>query len=186
MTAHRALFGSLSVILVGAAFASPAFAQQSGAANAGSRQSLMPSYSYTQRYAPDNFAVEHLQGSSRPPAGYACTWSGSRDLARGETAYQHGQYENAIAQWKTAASKDCAVAAYKLGALYYDGNTKVTADRSLGAAWLRVAAEARTANSPYYLLTSRQAVANLTQPQHARYVKDYTRLSGNFGAPAAR
>jgi hypothetical protein len=186
MQAHRVLFVSLSALLVGAAFAVPAFAQQSGAANTGSRQTLMPAYSDTQRYAPDNFAVEHLQGSSRPPAGYACTWSGSRDLARGETAYQRGQYESAVAQWKTAASKDCAVAAYKLGALYYDGNADVVADRSLGAAWLRVAAESGTANSPYYLQTSQRAVANLTQPQHARYVEDYARLSADRGAPAAR
>jgi hypothetical protein len=118
--------------------------------------------------------------------GYPCTWSGSRDLAHGETAYRSGRYADAIARWKAAASKDCAIAAYKLGMLYYGGKPKVAADRSLGAAWLRVAAESKTNTNPYYQQMSRQAVANLTRFQRAQYAADYAALSSGLKPSAAQ
>jgi len=121
---------------------------------------------------------------SRPAIGYPCTWSGSRDFAQGETAYRTGRYADAIAQWKAAASKDCAIAAYKLGMLYYGGKSQLAADRSLGAAWLQVAAESKTANGrPHYHEMSQLAVQTLTDHQHAEYTADYARLRTSLGLP---
>lgn len=186
MLIRRVLFTSLCTAIIGIGFMVPAFSNPppNGTASyqseAGARMSQGPygQYPYT-------------QGSSTSPyprrfAGYPCTWSGSRDLAHGETAYQRGAYTDAIARWKTAASKDCAIAAYKLGMLYYGGEPQVVADRSLGAAWLRVAAESKTANGPYYQQMSQQAVANLTRPQHVRYVADYAKLSGDLRSSTER
>lgn len=192
MLTNRVLFVSLSAILVGAGFMAPAFSQQSegDATTSGAHPSSMPSYCPTRSYSQGNFDLQHFSDSPRA-IGYPCTWSGSRDLAQGVVAYRHGAYSDAISQWKTAASKDCAAAAYKLGMLYYGGlhyggKSRVSADRSLGAAWLRLAAESKTVNSPYYQLMSQQAVAQLSKPQHARYVADYAELSGTLGSSIAR
>jgi hypothetical protein len=118
-------------------------------------------------------------------AGYPCTWSGSHDLAHGETAYRSGRYADAIARWKAAASKDCAIAAYKLGMLYYGGKSQITANRSLGTAWLQLAADSETASTPYYQEMSQLAVGTLTKSQRAEYTADYARLRTSLGLPAA-
>lgn len=182
MSARHVVFTSLISAIVGIGFTATSVAQPASGAQGNSGTHILPSYYYTQRYAPEPSPLrgDFGRSSNAPPVGYACTWSGSRNLAQGETAYQHGSYDDAIAQWKTAASKDCAVAAYKLGVLYYDGKPQVPADRSLGAAWLRVAFESRTNNNPYYRQMSQQAVANLTEPQRTQYIADYAKLSSTL------
>lgn len=181
---RQALFASLSTAILGIGFTALAFAgpAQGGATNPGRHETLMPSSSYTHRYPADTWVFGHL--SQRPAPGYPCTWSGSRNLASGETAYRHGNYSDAITQWKAAASKDCAIAAYKLGMLYYRGQSRVAADRSLGTAWLKVAAESKSANSPYYQQVNLLAVRTLTDAQRARYAADYGRLQDSLGLPA--
>lgn len=184
MNLQRVLVTSLLSAAVAVAFSAPVFAQSVNRYPVGVNPSLAGG------------GAANLSGTGTPaigapmfagpPRGYPCTWSGSRNLARGETAYQHGSYDDAIAQWKTASSKDCAIAAYKLGMLYYGGNPQLAADRSLGAAWLRIATESRTNTNPYYQQMSRQAVANLSQPQRAQYVADYARLSATLGSSIAR
>jgi hypothetical protein len=189
MLARRVLFVSMCATIAGVGFALPAFANppQGGGISAGSQ---MAARSYPSSQGPRG-QYAYTQGSATAPyhrrfAGYPCTWSGSRDLAHGETAYRSGRYVEAAAKWKAAASKDCAIAAYKLGMLYYGGKFQVNADRSLGAAWLRLAAESKTASNPYYQQMSQQAVANLTEPQRARYVADYAKLSGSLDPSTVR
>jgi hypothetical protein len=190
MPSRRVLFTSLCTAIVGIGFALPAFSgplQGGGAVNAGSHPSI---YNLSARGGAGQFPnSDNLSASARGGqhfSGYPCTWSGSRDLARGETAYQSGRYGDAIAQWKTAASKDCAVAAYKLGMLYYGGKSQVAADRSLGAAWLQVAAVSKTASNPHYRQMSQLAVGTLTKPQRTAYAADFARLRTSLGLPTAQ
>lgn len=179
MLTRRVLFTSLCTAVLGAGFMMPAFSSppSNGTDGPGFRpQSLYGQYAYTQ-----GKPTSYPQGF----AAYPCTWSGSHDFAHGETAYRNGRYADAITQWKTAASKDCAIAAYKLGMLYYGGKSQITADRSLGAAWLQFAAESRTATDPYYQQMSQLAVGTLTKAQRAQYTADYARLQTSPGLPAA-
>lgn len=187
--ARRLLVSSLIATIVGIGLAIPAFSAPPGAgASSGSGMTYRPSTLYgppSHQYV-TGYTLSATRGTSRPPIGYPCTWSGSRDLAHGETAYQGGRYVDAATQWKTAASKDCAIAAYKLGMLYYGGKPKVAADRSLGAAWLRIAAESRTGNRhPYYQEMSQLAIRTLTESQRTEYTADYARLRASLGLPAA-
>lgn len=188
MLTRRIVLTSLICAMAGTGFMAAAAAQPASGGNTNAGTHIVPSYYYTQRYArePSPLRGDFGRSPEAPPIGYACTWSGSRNLAQGETAYQHGSYNDAIAQWKTAASKDCAVAAYKLGMLYYGGKPQVAVDRSLGAAWLRVAAESKTNNNPYYHQISQQAVAKLTTSQRAQYTADYAKLSAILGSSIAR
>lgn len=187
MLTRRVLFTSLCATIVGVAFAIPAFsAPPVGAAGPGSQARFRPSTSYFEQYTQGAYNYSH-SGTTAPRrfAGYPCTWSGSRDLAHGETAYRSGRYVDAIAQWKAAASKDCAIAAYKLGMLYYGGESRIAADRSLGTAWLKVAADSSSASSPYYQEMSDLAVGTLTKPQRAEYTADYAKLQASLGLPTA-
>lgn len=187
MLTHRVLFTSLVTVIVGVGFAVPALSTPpgGGAASPGSRASYAPSL-----YSQGSYGqYTNTQGSPTAPyprrfVGYPCTWSGSRNLVHGETAYRSGRYTDAITQWKTAASKDCAIAAYKLGLLYYGGKSQVATDRSLGTAWLQLAADSKSAN-PYYHEMSRLAVGTLTKSQRAQYTSDYARLRAAFDLPAA-
>lgn len=182
---RRVLFTSLCTAIVGIAFTVPALSNPAGGtANGGSHPSI---YNLSVR-GPGQVVSRNMSESdwgSRHFVGYPCTWSGSRALAHGETAYRSGRYADAITQWKTAASKDCAIAAYKLGMLYYGGKSQVAADRSLGTAWLKVAAESGTASSPNYMKMSQLAVGTLTKSQRAEYTSDYARLRTSLGLPAA-
>lgn len=186
MDSRRVVFTSLIAALAGIGFVATSAAQPAQPGT-GTFSGYHQSYN-AGRYAPDPSPLrgDYGRSASAPPVGYACTWSGSRNLARGDTAYQQGAYKDAVSEWKSAASKDCAVAAYKLGQLYFDGNQQVPADRSLGTAWLRVAAGSKTANSPYYGIASHGAETALTQPQHARYLADYAALVATLGLPTSR
>ncbi len=189
MLNRRVLFTSLCTAVVGIGSALPALsASPGGATNPGLQATFTPllSRSYFSQYTQGKLGQANAMPQAQRFSGYPCTWSGSRDLAHGETAYRSGRYSDAIAQWKTAASKDCAIAAYKLGMLYYGGKSQVAADRSLGAAWLQVAAESQSASSPYYQKMSQLAVGTLTKTQQAEYTADYARLRSSLGLPAAR
>lgn len=183
MLTSRGLLAYSCATIVGIGFALPGFSAPPAGSAAG------PASPARFTPLPDRVASSQYtlgpgpSGISQPRrfTGYPCTWSGSRDLAHGETAYRNGRYADAITRWKTAASKDCAIAAYKLGMLYYGGKSQVAADRSLGAAWLQVAAESGTASSPYYGQMSHLAVRTLTKSQRAEYTADYARVRTDLG-----
>lgn len=187
MLTRRVLFTSLlTVIGIGLAIPALSASPGGGVANPGSRTTYRSTIYSQSPYAQNAYTRRSFTAPyPRRFVGYPCTWAGSRDLAHGETAYRSGRYTDAISQWKTAASKDCAIAAYKLGMLYFGGKSQVAADRSLGTAWLQLAADSESAGNPYYQKMSRLAVGTLTKSQRAQYASDYVRLRTALGLPAA-
>ena len=192
MLTRQVLVTSICATVVGIGFALPAFSDPAagGATNPRSSPSVynlsvQRDVDTQQQAVSSRLSFTESYTGPRRAVGYPCTWSGSRDLVQGEDAYRSGRYADAITRWKTAASKDCAIAAHKLGMLYYGGKSQVAADRSLGSAWLKVAADSKTANSrPDYRQMSRMAVRTLTKSQQAEYTADYARLRTSLGLPA--
>lgn len=146
MSTRRILFMSLFTALIGIGFSVSAVSSppQSNWGSKGYASAAAPSYTHPQHSAP--YGWSHR--GAVPAAGFPCTWSGSRDFARGESAYQQGNYADAVSRWQAAAGKTCAIAAYYLGVIYFYG-LHGPANQPLGVAWMSVAAGSRYSRQSY-------------------------------------
>lgn len=182
MSTRRLLFTTLLTAIVGVGFSVAALSQPAqGTAGNTAGQHLLPSYYYANRYPQDNYSFQHPEGRYFN-AGYPCTWAGSRDLAHGETAYQRGKYADAASLWQTAASKTCAVAAYKLGLIYFYG-VNTSANQPLGAAWMSIAANSKY-SLPSYASLSDTLTGKLDNAERIQAHADYARLRAKLGLTA--
>lgn len=84
-----------------------------------------------------------------------------------ERKWMKGHYHSAISDFESAASWGSKPAQYSLGLIYYDGR-HVKADKSLGIAWLELAAER---HDPLYEMVARSA-KKLATPQQRRGARE--------------
>lgn len=110
------------------------------------------------------------QGLERglPGIYYYCV--GARDLASGRSA--HG-----LSMLEIAAAWGSKPAQYTLGIAYFNGDV-VPPNRSLGLAWLGLAAERR---DPYYVATLRSALEHATAAERTDAELLWKRMSRKYG-----
>lgn len=106
---------------------------------------------------------------------------GVEDYKTGMLAYNRKDYEHAVYMLKVAASWGYKPAEYNLGVIYFQGDG-VPADRTLGAAWLVLAAEG---GDPRYLAARDWAITSLSKVEFARTDEQWGQLKETYGDKVA-
>jgi hypothetical protein len=106
---------------------------------------------------------------------------GVEDYKTGMLAYNRKDYEHAVYMLKVAASWGYKPAEYNLGVMYFQGDG-VPADRSLGAAWLVLAAEG---GDPRYVAARDWAITSLSKTEFTRTDELWGQLKKTYGDEVA-
>lgn len=106
---------------------------------------------------------------------------GVEDYKTGMLAYNRKDYTHAVHMLKVAASWAYKPAEYNLGVMYFQGDG-VPADRTLGAAWLVLAAER---GDPRYVAARDWAITSLSKPEFARTDDLWGQLQETYGDKVA-
>lgn len=99
----------------------------------------------------------------------------------GSLAFKKGDYSHAVSMFKVASSWAYKPAQYDLGLMYFNGEG-TSVNRSLGAAWMILAAER---GNPHYVRLRDQMVTVLTNAEFAKTDKLWAELRETYGDKVA-
>lgn len=106
---------------------------------------------------------------------------GAKFFTYGVQAFRKGDYRHAVDMYKVAASWAYKPAEYNLGVMYFKGQG-VPVDRSLGAAWMVLAAER---GDPRFVRTRDMMVTLLSKAEFARTDELWGQLKQTYGDKVA-